>query len=215
MVRSVATFVLAIGLAAPAGAHFVFILPARDGKSATAVFSDTPAPDDKVSRKAVELKAARAVNAKGELVELKPDAGWKFDLPDGVVELRATIEYGVVNRGEGHLIRIRHHARAVLGKASDTGAAPLEITPVAGGGGTAFRVTFNGKPLAGADVTVYEPESDVLKVMKTDADGLTAGFRKPGRYAARVPHIDPTAGEHDGRRYAATHHYATLVMGVK
>jgi uncharacterized GH25 family protein len=219
MSRIFATVLLASVFATSAGAHFVFLLPPTDGKTALMIFADTPVKDEKVETGKVEVKSAQLHTASGKTttVSVEPQSGgWSVPVANDTAEVRATLEYGVVNRGEGHVIRIRHHGRLVLGDSIDTKpTTPLDIAPVKLSSGTAFKVTFDGKPLAGADVTVHEPGSDQMKVLKTDADGVTPAFAKPGAYSARARHADKTAGELDGRKYAATHSYATLTVVVK
>lgn len=208
----------------PVAAHFVFLLPPTEGRTVIAVLADRPAKDEAVEIGKIPAPTVRLVDVSGKTTtaSAEPEAGgWRLAVGSGTVEVRATLEYGVVNRGEGHVIRLRHHARLLLGELAenkpggDGQSMTLDLAPVKVTAGLAFRVTLAGKPLAGADVTVYEPGSDQLKVLKADADGLTAGFAKPGRYSARATHIDRTPGEFEGRKYAACHSYATATATVK
>lgn len=205
----------------PAVAHFVFLLPPTDGKSVTGVFADRPQAEDTGEIGKISTPTVRLVSLSGKATTTSPDpitGGWRIPVGNDTAAVRATVEYGVVNRGEGHLIRIRHHAHLLLGERAEENPderPEFALTPVAVTAGLAFRVTFAGKPVTGADVTVYEPGSDQLKVLKADADGLTPGFAKPGRYSARAMHIDKTPGEFEGRKYAVTHSYATATATVK
>ena len=218
MSRGIVTVLLATAFANSAAAHFVFLLPPTDGKTATAVFSDTPAKDEKVETGKIEFKSAQVISPSGKAttVSVEPmSGGWRIPVTDDIAEVRTTVEYGVVNRGEGHVIRIRHHARLILGDTADgKPASAFDIAPVTVSSGTAFRVTFDGKPVAGADVTVHEPGADGMKVLKTDPDGMTPAFAKPGQYSARAMNVDKTPGEFEGRKYGTTHNYATVTVTV-
>jgi len=219
MSRGIATVFLASVFANSAAAHFVFILPPTDGKTVSVIFSDTPAKDEKVEIGKIEFKTAQLVSAAGKTksVAVEPEAGvWRVPVESDTAEVRATVEYGVVNRGGGNAIRLRHHARLILGEVAEAApAAPFDITPVKVSSGIAFRVTFAGKPIAGVDVTVHEPDTKQRKVLKTDASGQTPGFAKPGRYSARAMHADKAPGEFEGRKYLVTHDYATVTVAVK
>lgn len=219
MSRGIATVLLATTFATTAEAHFVFLLPPTEGRTVTAIFADTPKKDEKVEIGKIEFKAVQVLSASGKTTSATVTAeagGWRVTVPDDTAEVRATVEYGVVNRGEGHVIRLRHHARLFLGDAPDEKpAAAFDVAVARGPSGTAFRVTFDGKPVAGADVTVHEPGTDLLKVLKTDPDGVTPAFTKPGRYSARAMYADKTPGEFEGRKYAVTHSYATATVVLK
>lgn len=219
MTRGIVTVILASVFANAAAAHFVFILPPTDGKTVAVIFSDTPVKDEKIETKKIELKTAEIVLKGGKVkpVDVVPEAGgWRVPVGADTAQVRATLEYGVMNRGVGQAVRLRHHARLLLGDVADPKpAAPFDLTPVKVPSGIAFLVTFEGKPVAGADVTVHEPDSTARKVMKADANGITPGFAKPGRYSARATHIDKTPGEFEGRKYLVTHHYATVTFVAK
>jgi len=219
MTRGIATVFLASVFANAAAAHFVFILPPTDGKTASVIFSDIPTKDEKVETKKIEFKTAQVVSTVGKMKSVNVEAevgGWRVPVGADTAEVRATVEYGVVNRGAGQAIRLWHHARLILSEVAETKpAAPFDITPVKVSSGVAFRVTFNGKPVAGADVTVHEPDAKEHKVLKADATGLTPGFAKAGRYSARAMHIDKTPGEFEGRKYLVTHAHATVTVVVK
>lgn len=219
MIRGIATVLLASIFTNAAAAHFVFILPPSEGKTASVIFSDTPAKDEKVETGKIELKTAQIVSVAGKAKSVAVEAeagGWRVPVESDTAEVRATVEYGVVNRGAGQAIRLRHQARLILSEVAEAApAAPFDITPVKVSSGVAFRVTFAGKPVAGVEVTVHEPDSKQRKVLKADSTGLTPGFSKPGRYSARAMHIDKTAGEFEGRKYLVTHDYATVTVVVK
>jgi hypothetical protein len=207
-----------------ASAHFVFILPPTDGQSARVVLSDTPSADPKASAESLTIKSLSGVSSSGEKVDVarpsfeKALGTWLFpretQLGAGVC---TSINYGVVNRGEGDRYLIRHHAKLVvdLDKAANLPPAPLEIAPRPLGGGVAFTIQWNGKPLTTADVMVFEPGATAWKILKTDLNGTTATFTTPGLYAARVAQIDPTPGEFEGRRYKSVKHYSTVTVSLR
>ncbi len=207
---------------ASASAHFIFILPPLNGSPARVVLNDGPVPDSKASLEAFPIKEFTVLANDGKSSEKKltpvkdkSESFWAFDahanLGAGIV---SSIDYGVVNRGEGERYLVRHHAKLVhaLSATLQPIGLPIEITPKPVGSGVAFLVTINQKPAANVDVIVYEPDQAKVKVVKTDLAGQTPTFSTTGTYAVRISQTDATAGEFEGRRFKAVKHYSTLVV---
>jgi len=209
---------------ASASAHFIFILPPLNGSPARVVLNDGPIPDPKASLEAFPLKEFAVLADDGKPTEKKltpvkdkSASFWAFDADANLgAGIAASIDYGVVNRGEGERYLVRHHAKLVqtLSATLQPTGLPIEITPKQEGSGIAFIVTINQKPAANYDVVVYEPDHAKVKVAKTDLAGQTATFSTAGTYAVRVSTTDATAGEFEGRRYKAVKHYSTLVVAL-
>jgi uncharacterized GH25 family protein len=213
---------LAAALATAAAAHFVYVVPAKDGTTVQVVFSDSLDPDENVAiEKVAALKlTARAADGKDVPVEHKTDKhALAATVPAGTKVVYGTVTYGLLSRPNTKPALLVYHPKAILGecdaKAATVGAkAALEVVPVTAGGKTAFHVHAAGKPVADAEVSLLLPNGDKSK-LKTDKDGKTEPVAGAGRYAVWARHTDPTAGEHDGKKYEEVRHYATLVVDVK
>src|SRR5438105_710116 len=77
-----------LALAAPASAHFPWIVPSADGSKAIVVFSDTLAPDEGVpvtKLKALEMSAWAVMGDKGKALQLTEKAhAYELDVPRGL-----------------------------------------------------------------------------------------------------------------------------------
>ncbi len=224
MLRATLAAAALVGTLAAADAHFVFVVPdGKDPAKATVVFSDELAPDENVPiEKIKELKltcrdgggkdlpVSLAVG-KHELTAAVPGSGPRV--------LFGSVNYGVMQKGEGKVYLLAYHPKAVIGAvAADKlvvgeKAVPAEIVPVAAGSEVRFKFVAAGKAVTDAEVTVIGPDGKSAKA-KTDATGHTQGFPAAGRYGAWAKHIVPTAGEHGGKKYEEARHYATLVVDL-
>ena len=211
-----ATLAIALFVPAAASAHFLFVLPpAANSQQMPLVWSDGPAADPKIS--AESLIGGVAKKFDGTWAELpleasKADGVWRTINASGAKVVTAKAEYGLVNRGEGHVLLVRYFAKwsnAVEATPAES-TLTVELTAVRGSGGFHFVATQGSKPLANTDVTVYEPNSGKTRTVKTDAQGKTPTFSTAGPYAARVFWNDATGGEYEGRKYRGTYYYSTL-----
>jgi len=205
-------------------AHFIFILPPTDAQPARVVLSDTPVIDPKATAEGLALKSANLVRTDGQKAELKltvDKATGTWTLPKGeslTGMVTTSLDYGVVNRGEGERHLIRHHAKLVVDLAMmpmELPVLPLDIAPRRTADGVNFLVTVGGKPLPNVELMIHEPGHTKMKVVKTDLSGFTPNFTTTGEYAARVGYSDPTPGEFEGRRHRGTKHYSTLMLTMK
>lgn len=211
------TMLMVLGL--PLQAHFLYLVPDQDGKSAVLIFSDSLEPDRP------ELMA----KITGTRMQFRPPAGAAIDLkwtdkkdaflvaaPEGKPGMvTASLKYGVVAKGDDPFL-LHYYATSWLpGKA----AAPLPaVTPdeqmvlqIVPAGGRKFQVRWQGKPLA--DVTVAVLAGEKPTEVKTDAQGTfeVSGDIK-GLCGLRVRQVEAKAGELDGKAYKEVRHYATLVV---
>lgn len=209
--------VVALAFAVATGfAHMVYVVPAKDAKTATVVFSDTLDPDENVPiEKVAGLKLTAVVGGKASAVEHKAEKhSLTATLPADAKVVYGTVTYGLSTRGEKPALLV-YHPKAVLGGATGKDAtagekAAAEVVPVADGGKVKFQFLVGGKPAVEADVTVALPDGKKEKV-KTDKDGFTTAFDAAGRYAVYAKHVETKAGELDGKKYEQISHYATLV----
>ncbi len=190
----------------PAPAHFLYLVPQTG--SASAVFSLDSKPDPNCDPTILGLKSARAGQEK--VAVEAPDRGVQ-KIASGAATLFATADFGVSNRGEGNAVLVRYHAKCQPTTDENAVGQALEITPRTTSEGLAFAVTFQGKPLASAEVTVFEPDSTKPLALKTDPQGLTANLSATGQYAVRAIQIEKVNGDFEGRRYSSSQHCATVV----
>jgi len=210
------TFVSVACFTPTATAQFLYLRPdATTTGTFSLVFHSTPLTDSATPAKSLEVSSVTAIGEGGKRTQISVEAGDKSaTLKSTADTLFTSVDFGVSNRGEGHLVLLRYHA-----KVQPTGGAavglPLELTPKAVSGGVAFVATSGGKPLVSVTVTVHEPGAAEPRIVTTDADGQTPTYSKAGRYAARVGRFEKQKGELEGKAYTGIWEYSTLVTDVK
>ncbi len=86
------------------------------------------------------------------------------------------------------------------------GSLPLDIQQNA----NKLRLTFMGKPLAKAEITLIAPNG-WEKPLHTDENGETNfSLLEPGLYVAEAKHKENHPGEFEGKTYASENHTVTL-----
>lgn len=223
MSRTVLTCCLAsLALAAAADAHFVFIVPDRDGKTAKVVFSENLTPDENVAIgkiAATKLSLHAGGGKPAALDWTKGEHAYTLKVPgEGPRVVQGTTDFGVMQKKADRPYLLRYHPRAVLGSPKAGALKPnpdlaVEVLPVTDGGKVRFLVASKGKPLADTEVNVLLP-TDRKKKVKTDDKGLTPAFEDAGRYGVWVRHLETASGELGGKKYEQVRHYATLVFDL-
>jgi uncharacterized GH25 family protein len=221
MRRIVLSLLAVAATAAAASAHFVFVLPAKDGKSVTVVLSEELEVDEAIPAERLKglTLTGRFDGGKEAPVECKPGkCCLTGDL--GLVGpqcVYGTLAFGVMQKGDAKPYLLAYHPKAVFAGADPKlltlgeKAAPAELVPVVTGAEVKFRLLATGKPVADAELTVLTPDGGKKKA-KTDTDGLTAAYPATGRYGAWAKVVDAKPGEHGGKKYDEARHYATLVF---
>jgi N-acetylneuraminic acid mutarotase len=204
------------GVAAPARAHFIWIVPdAADAAKAKVVFSENLEPDDgvPVENIAATKLFARTAGQPAPLDWAKGEHAYLARLPGDGAVVGGVCRYGVLRRGEGKPFLLAYYPKLIRGAvraAEPWGELPLEIVPREAG---RFRVVFAGRPVAGAEVVVVGPTGDAADPIKAGADGeFQVRTTAPGLYGVRTKHFEAKAGEHAGKAYEEVRHYATLVF---
>src|SRR5436190_14768717 len=123
MRRAIACCLLTLlTMATTASAHFVFIVPDKDGSAAKVVFSDDLSPDENVpiTKIAATKLTLRAGDDKpAELKWKKGDNQYDVELPGkGFRVVQGTTDYGVISKGKETFL-LRYHPRAVIGTPKD------------------------------------------------------------------------------------------------
>ncbi|HBK45695.1 MAG TPA: hypothetical protein DDZ67_04530 [Xanthomonadaceae bacterium] len=110
---------------------------------------------------------------------------------------------------DGKFESVTYYARA--GRASTAPKLDLELVP-SQPGGNALTVLYRNQPLAGAEVTVIDPQK-WQKQLKSDAQGqLTLPALRDGRHIVVVSHKEPVQQQIAGKQVAVMHHISTLTF---
>jgi len=205
---------------AVAQAHFPFIVPEADGSAVKVVFSDDLTPDTNVNVEKLAGTKLFVRDAGGKDAPLdwkKGDGFYQVAVPGtGPRVVYGVTEYGVLQKGDAKPFRLTYYPKALVGgpaKAAVGGALKVEVLAAGDAGKTRFQVVHDGKPVAGAEVTVLPPGGS-KKAVKTDADGFTPAFEAAGRYGVFARVTEAKGGEHAGKKYDEVRHYATLVLDI-
>ena len=212
---------LTLVLAAPlARAHFIWLVPDKDGTTFQVVFSDTPQPDDaKLLAKIAHTKWV-VRGPEGKTVDLK----WKEEKDgcsvtpsgSGTRILAGICNYGVIQRGKDDPFLLKYYATAPVGPKGELANEPWEEMPlqiVQHRHG--YQVLWQGKPLADAEVAISLPGKEKAEESKSDADGLIKlGKAEPGMIGIRVRYVEKKEGKHEDKEYKQVRHYATRALLV-
>lgn len=221
MRRFVLTLLAGLTTTVAASAHFVFVLPAKDGKAVTVVLSEELEVDENIPAERLKglTLTGRFDGGKEAPVECKPGKSCltgELGLV-GPQCVYGTLAFGVMQKGDARPYLLAYHPKAVFAGADSRHTtlgekvAPVELVPVVAGSEVKFQFLAGGKPAADAEVTVLTPDGGKKKA-KTGQDGLTPAYPATGRYGAWAKHTDAKPGEHGGKKYDEARHYATLVF---
>lgn len=225
--RTVFAFI-AVLLCVPTGAfaHFLWLIPSKDGKKLHLYFSEAAEADDPDLLKYAKGVAVRQITPQGTIKKLTLQLGKEsyFANLNSKTDDKSVFvlhhELGVMSHGRIPFL-VQYYAKtgptfqgtnwkpAAFHKQLD-----LDVTPYWGKGGFRIKALWKGKPVAGVEVTFAgNGADDQLKT--TDASG-TASFKlgKTGVYSIRAKHIIKTAGVHNGKKYREVRHYCTLSLPV-
>lgn len=217
--------VCVLAAASVAQAHFLWLVTDASGEPSKlqVYFGEVAAPDDpallgkvaKAEAWALGGREAKALTLKHEgeslFAELSPS------------EARSTVvlkhSYGVVAKG-GAPFLLNYYAKTypspLVGnwkEVNDAERLPLELTPRLKDGSVALRVTWKGKPLPGATVTVEGPGIEgKLEGETNDQGDFQAALPKGGLFSIRAKHSEMTAGKLDDKAYDSVRHYSTLSL---
>jgi uncharacterized GH25 family protein len=211
--------------ALPAQAHFVWIIPDKQGDGRAAVrvvFSDNLAPDNPAFLKRIagtELSYRAADGRTSTLKMTQAGDAYQVALPnEQPAVIGGVCRYGVTQRGSPEPFLLIYHPKALVPfaaqapKSEQWDRLDLEILPVSNGQKPSFQVLWRQKPLSGAEVVVLEPGNAKGLTLKTDEQGkVHTDKAAPGLYGVRVRHDEAREGDLEGKHYQSVRHYATLV----
>jgi hypothetical protein len=202
-----------------AAAHFVFVVPAPDARTAAVLLSENLKPDPAIDIGLVGGAALSIRDAQGRETAAtltKGDHQYTVALEGAVARLvHGTVDLGVMKTGDRSFVLV-YHPKTILGDAFAPGAAlgadaPVELTPLGREGAVRLQLLVGGHAQAGAEVTVILPDGSQKK-MTTDGDGRTETLAGRGRFGAWARYWESAKGQRDGTPYDEVRHYATLVF---
>lgn len=212
---------------AAAHAHFPWIVltPQEHPTRASVYFGETAAPDDpelldKIAKSDVYfLSGFRGEPKKVDLT--KADDALVAEVGEGQTPTAAAlqIEYGVISRG-GQSFLLKYYAKSYPSvlpgtwrELAKSDILPFEITPRADGPQTVLHVTWQGKPAAAAEVTVWGPGlKEDIKGVTDDAGDFRCELADNGLYSIRAKLVEKSAGEREGQKFEEIRHYTTLSL---
>lgn len=212
---------LGFALAMAAQAHFTFILPLPGDEAAEMILAETLSTRDTVNPALAAAARLHVRDAQGTVTGLKVEQDGHrllMALPGrGDRVVYGTANLGVAQRGKDakpHLLL--YYPKTIIGDpfapaATVGGEQVLEFVPQGQAGHVRLRLLARGAPLPNAEITVILPDGEQQKA-RTDAAGVAGPFSQHGRYGAWARFWEDTPGEHEGKRYEQTRHYAMIVF---
>jgi len=220
-----------LALAAPAPAHFIWLIPVGDPESGTTalmIFSDTLEPDANVPvSKIARTKLFARAGARGDEIPVKTSEtnhAYRVTAGETPVMIGGVCEYGVITKGQGKPFLLMYYPQTVLRKGVEAmpdwvkepvAQFPLNFAP--GDKGDTIKVLWQGKPAPYVEVALLGPGLKEPAEFKTDERGQVKLPEPdaPGVYGLRAKYVEARSGELGGKKYDEVHHYATLTMRVE
>ncbi len=222
---------LCFSICSAAQAHFLWVqtIPTTNGPAQVQLsFGETPKPGEahlvnKVQQAKVypiTTNAPETKLLKLAIVTQDDVASWQGTVKaKSLAGLEAVCDYGVLAKG-GSPFWLNYYAKHLCTDWDKQTTSPrgkhlaLEIVPTQTATGLDLLVLWNGKPLPEAKVTVDKPNNRSIE-LATNEQGV-AEFRDEvtGLLAILASHTEPSAGEHDGKKYESIKHYSTLTIPV-
>lgn len=211
-----------------AHAHFLWLLPDAGkgaGKHVHLYFGELAMADDPALLENVMAALVWQMDASGKKVDLKTSKGEESIIAESAINegptaVAASHNWGVLQRGDTSFVlqyyaKTYHHAEPSEWASIDSSKVlKLDITPRRiDDKQIELLVTWDGKPLADAEVNVEDHNGAVDIDGKTDADGKFVFDAPAGHtYSIRAKHVEDKAGELDGKSYDDIRNYSTLAI---
>lgn len=203
-----------------AQAHFVFVVPAADGRTAQVLMSEDLKPDPEVPIKTIEGATFAERDASGRASAVTPSAVSEhvnaLAMKPGTRVVTGHADLGVVRHGPSKPNWLSYYPKAIVGNPFETASVPglpVELVPVRDNGHLRLRLLADGKPVPSGQVTIV-PAGGNQDAVETDDAGLTPAIEQTGRVGFWARNVRATAGEHGGKKYEEIRRYATLVIDV-
>jgi hypothetical protein len=213
---------LLLGLASIASAHFVFVVPQPGGATAQVILSEDLKPSEQVDAGLIggtKLTLRDAHGHESRLTLVEADHRFVTQLPGaGTRLIHGVADLGLMQQGQAKPYLLAYYPKTIVGDAFDPNAivgseTPVEIIAAGKPGAVRLKVVAHGKPQPKTEVTIILPDGTQRK-LTTDQAGLTEVLTQTGRFGAWARYWEPVGGEREGKSYAETRNYATLVFDV-
>ncbi|RUL83188.1 kelch repeat-containing protein [Tautonia sociabilis] len=207
---------ITVTLAAPAQAHFLWMIaePEGDGVVVRAFLAEPPVPDLPMFMKYIEAATYSACGA--PLEAERGEATYLLDVPEPAPEvIDGVCPMGTMSR-DGETFRLFYTARLQFGPIPADRAEEadhLRLRLLDDGQGAPFvQVTFRGEPAAGAIVKAYTEDGEDRELMADEHGVLRCDGVAEGKTALLAKWADGEPGEINGEAFAETRYYATLTV---
>jgi hypothetical protein len=133
--------------------------------------------------------------------------------------LGASIKYGVLTRREQTFL-LNYYAKYLEATPANLKALgrdeslPLDIVPHAGEKGITLEVLYQGKPVAGSEVVIFDPTAKVIDAKTDEAGRVELDTTKPGLYSIRAKWVVMEAGKDGDKEYPPINNYCTVALRV-
>jgi hypothetical protein len=212
--KKLLAFLAFAALAIPAQAHFIWLVPQKDG-TVQMVFSDSLDPDANVPISKVAHTTIAARSAGNKLTPKKTEAKdhFLFTFPSKPpIEVVGTCIYGIPSKkGDPYLLMYYAKTSALP---EGWKAPPLAIYQTKPG---LYQVLWNEKADPAIELTAVFPNED-SRELKRQPNGLFALGDIPagtkGYIGLRAKYVEKKAGERDGKKYNEVRHYSTWTLPV-
>jgi uncharacterized GH25 family protein len=205
-------------------AHFVFVVPDKEGKQANVMMSEDLEIDKEVGAKfASDAKlTVRGADGKDVPAALGKEHAHHYEMAiagSGDRVIYGTVDRGVKQGKTGPAYQFTYYPKAIIGdafgaKATVGESLPVELVPMGKPGEVKFQLLAEGKPVVNGEVHVILPGAEGEKKVTTDANGETPAFKETGRFGAWGKTVTAKAGEVDGKKYEEVRRYPTLVVDI-
>jgi uncharacterized GH25 family protein len=224
-----AVLVLLLAAVSQASAHFVWVAIDKDSAGAPALFvwfselaeADSAELLDKIATIKVWTRSAKENSQPLKVTKKVEGNGGALvaSIPAGAKAASAHINYGVLDR-KGDKFLLQYHAKYLDVSSADwkalarDEALKLEIVPEAADKGFTLSVLFQGKPVAGSEVVIFDPTAAETKGTTDETGRIALPAAKPGLYSIRAKWVVKEAGKQADQEYPQVNHYSTLALRV-
>ncbi|TWT58070.1 N-acetylneuraminate epimerase precursor [Thalassoglobus neptunius] len=219
-----------VSVAQRADAHFIFLAPQATKGETTRIevyFGEDASADDPAFLKYTEGMNAWAVQQGKEMEVLeidRKDDSVSTTIPADETDktiIVATHDLGVMDRGDT-VFRLKYYAKtgpsvnsSAWTSVDTSKALKLDVIPEETTDGVNLQVLFNGEAVEGSEVVASGPELFEFEGTTGESGTIVLPIDQPGLYSIRAKHVEPEAGEFDGKEYPETRHYTTLTLRVQ
>ncbi len=220
-------FVIVSATANLSSAHFLWMksVEAAGKPQALLYFNENPFDESyHFPKKLANIKLFfRSIDGKqtefaGKAVDTDEQSGIIGPIADAkALVLQTNQQYGIYGTSllVYHAKHIRGTSAAELNVAGTSQDLKLEIVPNLKDKDVELKVLWNGKPLAGAPVTLFVGEDDSSEKKTNEGGVATFELKQPGFVGVLTNTLEKgKSGELDGKTYKGVMHYASLTFAL-